>query len=107
MYDSAQFRLKSDRIFHVDKSVLQPKFFAESLSQGPNTVSLRRMVSSSKVVNPQLAREVHGLLGNFAGYIGIHPICGRFFNVVLGGTRAPANLFDRLVSRTDIERLSV
>lgn len=96
-----------DRVFHLDKAVLKPKFLAQALSQGLNPVSLCRMMSGCEIVNPEFARKMHRLFRNFTGYICIHLFRSRFLNVTLGSTRAPANTGDRLVSGTDKERLPV
>gem|GEM_PF-6550627 len=61
------------------------------LTQGLHTITLGGMMPGSKIMNPEFAGLMGGLLGNFTTDISIHAQLGRGFDITLSRTGALGN----------------
>ena len=68
--------------------MLNAEGIRQMLAQGTNAKTLGGMMTTGKVVNVHLVRDMHRLFGNFAAQIRIQPGCSGLRDIALGAAAA-------------------
>ena len=90
-----------NRVFEVDKAVLQAELHRQVFAQRANAVAFGRVVTRSDKGNIRLARKVHGLLGNLTGNIGVDAELHGILEITLCRAGAPCDATNRAIGATD------
>src|SRR5688572_31618738 len=94
-------------IINVDEAVLDPESRSKVRPERLHAITLGRMVSGGDESNAALAREMDGLLGDFAGQVNVDAEAHRVFKKALRRAGAPCDAANAARELADDEGLAL